>query len=273
MEKSDHWKVHAQQWAHHGSPLRPSVDDIRPLESAVNARRPGTVGLGRALLLGVTPEIAHMRWPDGTYLVAADRSMEMIHSIWLPEPPPGGSVSCADWQRLPFGGGCFDSVHGDGCFNALDYRAQYGSVARELRRVLVPGGIFTLRAFLRPQVSEQPEQVFADLHAGRIAGFHAFKWRLAQSLHGSIEQGIPVARIWEAWHAAGVDVKALAARTGWSEGTIATIDVYRGAPAVYTFPTLPELRAAVEGIFTELDCQFGGYELGERCPTLIYQAA
>ena len=52
-------------------------------------------------------------------------------------------------------------------------------------------------------------------------------------------------------------------------GHLTTVEVYRGSPAVYSFPTLAELRAELAADFEELSCHVPGYELGERCPTLV----
>jgi hypothetical protein len=50
-----------------------------------------------------------------------------------------------------------------------------------------------------------------------------------------------------------------------------TIDVYRESTAVYSFPTAGELRAAMAGSLVDVACHIPGYELGERCPSIIWR--
>ena len=98
----DHWNEHARQWSLIGPPLRPAAEDIRLLEAAVQDWRSCTaVAAPRALLCGVTPEIARMRWPAGTRLIAVDHSRPMIAGVWPAAQVPGVAV-CGDWLALPF---------------------------------------------------------------------------------------------------------------------------------------------------------------------------
>jgi hypothetical protein len=64
-------------------------------------------------------------------------------------------------------------------------------------RVLRPGGLFSHRFFLRPERGEKTDSVFDELRAGRIGNFHIFKWRLAMSMHGAIEDGVRLGDIWD----------------------------------------------------------------------------
>jgi hypothetical protein len=58
-----HWNAHARRWANLGHPLRPGPQDIARYEAAV-AELFSSAPL-KALLLGVTPEVACMSWPSG----------------------------------------------------------------------------------------------------------------------------------------------------------------------------------------------------------------
>lgn len=274
MSGLDHWSRHARQWRHVGPPLRPVPEDVALFERLVA----GAVGEGgarglRAALLGVTPELAGMRWPRGTRLVAFDRCPGMLAEVW-----PGAALGRgghaahavrADWLALPAADASLDAVVGDGCYTLLDAPRGYRALGREVARALAPGGCFAMRFFVRPERPEPVDAVFADLRAGRIGSFHAFKWRLAMALHGSLAEGVAVADVWAAWAAREGDADALAARLGWPAAEVRTIDAYRDAPARYTFPTLAEARAALAEHFVERACHAGGYELGDRCPTLL----
>jgi hypothetical protein len=56
---------------------------------------------------------------------------------------------------------------------------------------------FRIVFFLRPEKGEKTDSVFDELRAGRIGNFHIFKWRLAMSMHGAIEDGVRLGDIWD----------------------------------------------------------------------------
>ena len=138
--------------------------------------------------------------------------------------------------------------------------------------MLADDGELALRLFTRPEVPETLLEVSRDLAANQIGSFHALKWRLAMALR-SPTRNVPVVDILAVFDRFTGDRAALADRTGWAPETIATIDAYRDSPAVYSFPTLAEVRASFAPIFDEVACVFPSYELGERCPTLILRSA
>ena len=176
---------------------------------------------------------------------------------------------CADWSSPPLSNGTHDVVIGDASLNALPGSRHYPSVIRALQRLLQPEGLFVMRFFVRPEQAESTSAVFADLHAGAIGNFHIFKWRLAMSLHGALDQGVELASVWRAWHAEVPAPDALALQLEWPQEVVRTIDAYRDSPARFTFPTLAELRSALAENFVENACMVPAYELGERCPTLV----
>lgn len=275
---ADVWNRHAGQWQLIGSPLRPSAPDIERYQQGVTAWQAGLPagGAGRSpdvLLLGVTPEIANLHWPASANLLAADHSFAMLSTVWQGRSLRHVSAHgvCADWKRLPLADQSRDLVIGDGCFSMQVSQPSYRDFAASLARVLRPGGVFLIRLFLRPDQAELVAQVFADLEGGRIGVFHAFKWRLAQALQENIEQGVKLADIWAQWHANVPDPARLAAKLNWRPEIIATIDAYRGLDTRYSFPSLGEVRAIMAGAFRETGCHFPAYELGERCPIMIFQ--
>ena len=77
--------------------------------------------------------------------------------------------------------------------------------------------------------------------------------------------------VWRAFDPAGPDRAALADRLGWSRASIDTIDAYRDVGTPYTFPTLDEMRTVTDPLFDEIEVQIPSYELGDRCPTVIYR--
>jgi SAM-dependent methyltransferase len=268
--EASHWRSVGAQWALQESPGLPSPEDIAFYEQSVAdwhaQARPASV---LALLLGVTPEIALMRWPAGAEVVAVDQSQGMIGAVW-PGARPGHAAVCARWTELPLAAASRDVAIGDGCYSCLD-AAAYRVMSRALREVLRPGGLLVMRFFVRPEARESTAQVFADLFAKRIGSFFAFKWRLAMALHGTLAEGVRLADVWDAWHAAVPQPEALARHLDWSLPKILMMDHYRKSELRYTFPTLAEARVALEDDFREIACRVPYYELGTRCPTLILQ--
>ena len=216
----------------------------------------------RALLLGVTPELAGMRWPAGTSLLAVDRSPAMIEHVF---PPATGRAVQGEWTALPCGDGELDVAVGDGSLTNLAFPGDYARLADELARVIRPGGRLALRLFAAPEPRETLAEVAADLRAGRIAGFHALKWRIAMAIEPD-ERDVPVAAILAAFDELVPDRSQLP----WSAETIATIDVYRGSTLAYSFPRLPSVEAALAPRFAVASVHVPCYELGERCPTVVF---
>lgn len=264
----DHWIDLARSWDLRKSPLRPAPEDIRILEGELRqwhaaAQPPRT----EALVLGATPELARLSWPGATHLLASDRSEAMLRGVW-PGASLGNGAVCADWTALPLADASRDLLLGDGCFSALT-GDRYRAFSRSMRRVLRDGGRLFMRYFLRPEKPEPVSGIFDDLGAGRIGNVHAFKWRLSMALHGTLAEGVVLGEIWDVWHQAVPLPERLARERGWPLPEILTMDDFRGVPARYTFPTLAEARSAVAQEFEEIACHYPGYELGERCPTLV----
>jgi SAM-dependent methyltransferase len=268
----DLWRHQTSQWHLIRPPLRPSPEDIELVENII-AERFGGAGPFRALLLGVTPELALMNWPPGARLVAVDRSPAMIRGVWPSRNPqiPARAI-CADWERLPMADGTMTTAAGDGFNIQLAYPDGYLCLGKEIRRVLHPGGILVMRAFVRPAREEDPDDVFRALSSKKIGNFHAFKLRLAMSLQDHAARGVSLADIWAIWRKRIPDPDELARATRWPAAEIRTIDAYRDSGTRYSFPNLGELREALRTQFRELECLHPGYELGDRCPTLVLRA-
>ena len=243
----EHWARIARHWALLGPPLRPSPEDVAIAAAAAKGAR-------RLLVLGVTPELASLDVPER---IAIDRSRAMVDVI-LPRGVPG---IVGDWRALPLASGSIDLVCGDGALACVPFPDGARALAAELARVLAPGGRAVLRLFASPPLRESLDDVRAAI--GSIAGFHAFKWRLAMAMAGH-DRAVHVADVWRAFEAISGDRAALP----WPRAIIDTIDAYRDSPVSFWFPTVDETRAALAPL-VDVACHTPGYELGDRCPTLI----
>ena len=251
---NDHWPIHARRWALVGPPLRPAPDDVARFAAEV-ARWQAP----RALLLGVTPELATMRWPDGAAVVAVDRSQAMIDAIY-----PGPGAVRGDWSALPIAGGAIDVAIGDGCLTNLGFPDGYRAFAAELRRVLAEGGALVLRVFAAPDPPESLAEVAAALAAGRVASFHALKWRVAMAIQDA-DRTVAVQAIRAAVDALIPDRDAL---TAWPRAEIDTLDHYRDSDLRYSFPTLAEVNAALAADLAPATCHAATHR--DAYPTVVW---
>lgn len=265
------WDRQVAAWNLLGAPLRPTAEDIAQYARSVQ-QWSHQHGPPRGLILGVTPELAGLDWPEGADVVAVDRSQVMLQQVWPGFPERGRGGICGDWSDLPLAECSRDLALGDGPFTQLAYPEDYRRVLGSLHRALSKNGVATIRFFIKPDETESPEQVLTDLHAGRIGNFHALKWRLAMALQANVRHGIQLGTIWNYW-AKAVNAEEIAQRFNWSPQVIATIDNYRGLTSRYSFPTLTELRRVLSPEFVETHCHVPQYELGERCPILTLRTA
>jgi ubiquinone/menaquinone biosynthesis C-methylase UbiE len=287
MNEVNHWKQGPIWWQWLGSPLRPSVEDVAviqreivtPLNQELPAFEPhqerdsetSPWKSPQICLLGVTPELASLNWPKNSFLTAIDSSEKMIQSVWIGDRPQCRKAILGDWRSLPFEDQSCHVILGDGCLTLLDYPQSYRLICQELSRILHPQGYLSLRCFLRPEIPETVDQVLADLWAEKIETFHSFKLRLAMALQEDLEEGVSMKEVWQNWEQSIPNPNTLFEILNWPKALESTITMYQNSTAYYTFPTLTELRQIMSPWFREVTCYFPQYELGDRCPTLIYR--
>ena len=265
------WDRHVRQWSLLKAPLAPCAEDIRLIEDALAWRFADRDSLD-ALMLGVTPAVASHDWRPTLNMLAVDITMVMIQRVW-PGNDARRRVICGDWLRLPLRDGCFDLALIDGGLPALTFPDAHQELATELYRVLRPGGEFIARIFARPDTSESVDDVLAALNDGKIGNFHVFKWRLAMALQGdNVSKGIRVEEVWQTYEKRCGPHARMQRFTGWPIEEISTIDAYRGSQAIYHFPTVSEMVGVLGDGLTCIGRVQPRYELGERCPTLVFDA-
>ena len=269
-----HFNEVAYRWHHFGPPLRPCADDVRVMEELV--RRGSTEHHAgarrlRALLWGVTPEIAEMAWPDETELLAVDKSEPMIRQVWPGDIAGRRKAVCADWFEFARPVHRYDVIIGDGNFPMLAYPQQHRALAAIARDSLASSGTLVARFFILPSEPESPDVVFDDLLANRIRSFHSFKFRLAMALQEDASTGVRMSDVYDAWNTARIDVGALMGATGWSQATIETMAIYKGRDSRLSFPSAAQLDALMREYFDKLDERYLSYEMGERCPIVSFR--
>jgi SAM-dependent methyltransferase len=253
------WEEHAKKWALFAPPLRPSREDLSKIEAEAEKlfKKKGSLS---ALLLGVTPEIALLNWPEVAQLRAIDQCPHMIRYVF-----PHAQMKLADfkvdqgdWRSLPFPNQSVDLVTADGSYAFMRFPDQFDDLSQEIRRVLSSEGRLVIRLFIRPEKGELPEEVLAQ----EIENFHLFKWRLLMAFHGDSSQGVSLGAVWDFWDRHRPN-------RGWDPEVIKTIDNYRGSQGRYYFPTFKEALFYFGSRFKIEEIFHPSYELGERFPTFV----
>lgn len=262
------WGRHSGQWSRVGPPLKPSPEDTALILSALQPTFDATSGPCHLAVLGVTPELVQLTWPETVRLAAFDHSADMIARVWQPHPTIHSQVHEADWRALPLEVGVLHAAVGDGSLNVLPELKQYPAVLQELHRVLAAKGRLVIRAFIRPDLAEEVADVVDAAFGGQVGSFHALKWRLAMALTQEPGASVAVEDIYAVFEANFPSRFDLSAATGWLKEQIDTIDAYRGSPTRYTFPTLAAFREQCQPWFDVIEVAYGTYELADRCPTL-----
>jgi len=265
----EHWPLMARYWRYIGSPLRPAKQDLeayRHFASPVVERNPSP----RILLLGVTPEIYSLPWPEGRDFLGVDWTRAMIDYVW-----PGRSQEMleANWLQLPLEKGSRDLALGDGGLHLLKYPFEQEALVEQLHEVISPCGRCIFRLFALPVEREDESHVLADLFSERVPNLNVLKLRLGMALQKSPEQGVEVKEIWNLLRRQADDWSELAARLGWSADHLTAIDAYRDSNSRYHFITIDQASQLFcrAGRFREIGRRYPGYFLGERCPVIAFE--
>jgi len=264
-----YWSSAARQYTELRPPLRPCAEDILFFEETAGKyalQHPEQAN--RALLLGVTPDIAQMRWPSSFSLLGVDRSNEMVNAVWPGNISGKRWAVNGDWLSLPQPPASCDIAIGDGSLNCLRYPDQHRAFLRSVCTALKAEGILVLRCFTQPEQQERTDQLFEAALRGEIPTFTQFRLRLLMAMQRSTGEGVAVSSVYRFWaDRSATQMSRL--RALWPKADIDYIELYRDAGAVHTFPTLAECRAVLSEFFDEVSASFPTYYAGERCPRLV----
>ena len=265
------WQRLSQQWDHVGPPFRPTPEDVGFASAVVRAMsKAKQAGALTSILLGVTPELAELL--ADTRSIEIDHSIAMINWSWMKFPRAGRATSiAAHWTQLPIQNDCIDIILGDGCNIQLEFPAAYQAWFREMARVLRPGGKVVIRVYVSPDTPERSNAVVDDLMHRRIGNPNVLRMRLFMALQASAATGVQVSDVSAFWASARIDEKFLTTELGWPAGAIGIFEVFKNMNLRYSFPTLAELRTVFSDHFIELERRVPGYEIGNRCPTIVLQ--
>jgi SAM-dependent methyltransferase len=267
---SEHWKMLSLNWKKFGPPLRPSAQDAAFATDAINSWESNN-GAPRALILGVTPELYNLPWPNGTDILAVDHNPAMIENVW---PGPQSAVICDEWLDIPLERGSRDIALCDGGISVLAYPHEQQQFVRELHRIIAPDGLCILRLFVTPEKLEEPDTVLQDLLAGKIPDVNHLKLRIWTTLYNDTTKDAQLKLVWNAINSVAPDLKSLAERLGWPADTLLLINAYRNNPTRISFPGVDDvshLFCKDPGGFKLESVHVPTYELGEYCPTVVFR--
>jgi len=132
------------------------------------------------------------------------------------------------------------------------------------------------RLFVPPRERETAEDVLKDLLEARIDNLNLLKLRLGMAMQDDITQGVELGGIWDAFQRAAPDFDRLASQIGWPLEHLQVINTYRKSATRYYFRSVSDVRHIFcrdPGGFEFEKVYSPTYELGERCPTVVFRRA
>lgn len=265
------WPAVARDWRHIGSPLRPAPEDAAAFGKVLSTWTGAHPGIApRGLILGVTPELFALDWPDRSLLRAADRTQAMIDHIW---PGAPDAAMRTDWREIDLPDGAVDVVMCDGGLHLLDYPLGQAALALRLARIVAHDGFVAFRLFVPPPRRETAESVISALDAGEIRDLNCLKLRLGMAVQEGSEQGVALADVWRLLRSqVRNEWSELADRLGWPLEQLRIIDAYRDSGASYHFVTSDQAVAMFrEAGFECVDTSTQAYEMGDQCPIVVFR--
>lgn len=180
-EAREKWTVLAEGWSATTPPAAPSHDDVEAY--LMRAGREG-----RILLLGCTPAVRRAAVERGLRVLSVDITEAMLAHSARAVPPSHSDALCqGDWLDLPLVSGSIDVVLGDKVFGNV-MPADWPRWLSELRRVLVPRGLFLTRA--SPHGTQ-------DLTIATRQSFEEARERWLRAMEGETALEVACSGLWE----------------------------------------------------------------------------
>jgi hypothetical protein len=263
----------AETWPLLQPPLRPSAGDLAAFQQVIDewveAHHGGTP---RALILGATPELWELAWPDRTKVCVIEPDPEVARQLW---PGPERSLRVARWLTTAPTDGPFDIVFCDAGLHTLGFPAAQTELCRRLAAVMPAGGQLAMRLITPPSQREPSVRVVSELWAGNIPDMSQLVMRLCHALQQSPAGGVRADAVWLKLRSLCKDWETLLDRTGWSSDSIGIAELLRFSTANYHFVTLVEvLDMFVHGHNSPFEMSrlvTGGGPMAVQCPVLTLE--
>jgi SAM-dependent methyltransferase len=274
--KKDFWNYSIEVYKRMGSPWRPSQPEIAIMGNRVArwmGERAGKEKI-QALVLGITPEIVNMAWPDQTRLIAVDSSEAMIREFQPAEHVDERRFIQGDWMNPPFRSHQFDVIIGDGVFSIPDYPDGYRNLARIISEILKPGGLFLTRVHTQSEPKEHLEEIAAAYCSGKIVDYHQLRFRLITAMQSNTCQGVYSSKekIDACLTQLGIFLPELYRTTGYVPPPVAPdFKMPAGTPPMKaTYPARDEFLIIMHEYFRMMDVSNGEHPLAHRCPIFAF---
>jgi SAM-dependent methyltransferase len=265
-----YWEARARDWRF-VPPLAPCEEDVAWYEAQARNCAESREGGGLvALLLGVTPGIATMRWPDDTTLVAVDWAAGMLGNVWPRHGTPARAQPLrGDWRELPFASRSVDFVVGDNLYMTMGSVDESVRLNREVGRVLRPGGRYCQRSLGRTDRAVPAEELFENLRSGRVRHLDFFRFLLAMAVQGASREGVALDQVWRLWNQRMADAASLGDGFDWAELGLANLETWRGSVGRYCFLSQSEAIELAEPLFDVLETDKPNYEWRDHVSRLV----
>ena len=168
---------------------------------------------------------------------------------------------------MPFVGGQFTRIYGDGSLNALPDRSWASKVLREVDRVLAPGGIVAMRCFASDQVKSKDDLIGAPPLGLTLAAHRmSITLAMAEGPHFTVRPSDVLAAI-EAAHGSSA---AFLEAAGLDPSGAGILEASRGSDLSYFFPPRQIFGDLAEECgFTAQFVETTGYDRADLCPLMV----
>jgi hypothetical protein len=267
------WRIRAGKEAPSESPGMPCADDLRPFTNYLERLRRAQAASGKAgLVLGATRQTVDWCRDNGLRVTVMDFCESATLGLESSYKDRDGlEIVIDNWLTTAHPDHSFCWAAGDGAINAVGCGRNAIHLFRQVCRLLLPGSIVVLRDMLRPLPTPAAADVFAKLAKGQIRNFSAFRHRVAQSLQPSFMDGISTRTVYKVLLESGILDGNPRERFGRPAEQLRRMDYWELEDASLCYPTLEEVRDLTDSGFEELDICYGGYEMGDLSPTIVYQ--
>ena len=267
MTGDDHWSNVAKQFGQTKPPLRPGPWDTE-LFSSLLRQQHEISPLKHALLLGVTPEIATLKWPDECYLVALERAVSMIDNHWPGDIENQRSVHCGDWFDIPGTLSNLDVIIGDGCFSLQEFESGYHQLCRSLCPPLSSQGALIIRCFVNSESDKRLVDLLSDIDCSQCFSMEEVKSLLFSALASRESPHVKVRDIWSLWKQLvyekniSIELMAKVAESG-------SFDYYENSQLRLSIPYVDDVKKLLGEHFKNVEVFYSDYKLASFCPILL----
>ena len=254
-----HWNTRILHWDRIKPPLRPHQNSINTQINLVGDKT------NYVLVLGMTPELT------GAFenVTAVDKEPRMVEHFWKGDSANRRGI-LADWFDVDLPDSYFTAIVGDGSLNLVGFPNGVSQLLEKLLGLMAPGGVFTVRAFSRPDEPVSKEDVLTN---GLRMPLDAFRCYLNMHIASTEGTVIPSKRMLQVFNDLFPDRIAICEKTGWDINDVSfSMDAYRNSTASTAYPTKAQWLSTVPSAAVDARMVVtSGYPLAENYPVLTFR--